>query len=122
MSLADKQARHRNRMREPAVSCPECGTQTTAADLIAHVAARCPGPRDPHPGSKWVSWRDALALGVLRGTLSKWVARGAVRVRGETQQREYLMRDIAVRVAAARAQQRRKFPGGNRQLDAGRAS
>lgn len=114
LSLAGKQALQRERMREPAVTCPVCETQTTAADLLDHIATRCPGPREPNPASKWVTWRQALAIGVLPGTMSKWVKRGLVHVRGELQDRRYLLRDIAVRVAAQRCQQRRQFPNGNR--------
>lgn len=116
LSIAGKQAKQRERMREPSVTCPGCGTQTTAADLFTHVAQRCEGPRAPHPGSQWVSWKQALALNVLPGTMSKWVKRGMVRVRGELHTREYLLRDIALMVAAL-AVHRRQFPGGNRSLD-----
>lgn len=114
LSIAEKQAHQRQSMREPAVMCPSCETQTTAADLLEHVASRCPGPRQPGSSSKWVSWREALAMGILPGTMSKWVKRGLVRARGELQDRQYLLRDIAVRVAAQRSQQRREFPNGNR--------
>jgi DNA modification methylase len=49
LSLAEKQTLHRECMREPAVVCPICETQTTAADLLEHIETRCPGPRDPNP-------------------------------------------------------------------------
>lgn len=114
LSVGQKQALHRERMREPAVTCPVCETQTTAAELLEHLDTRCRGPRDPNPHSAWVGWRVATAM-VLPGTLSRWVKRRLVRTRGELQDREYLLRDIAVRVAALRAQQRRQFPIGNRQ-------
>lgn len=113
LSIAAKQRLLVERAREPAVACPVCETQTTATDLLAHLE-RCPGPREVHPNSRWVGWRAALAIGVLPGTLSKWVTRGLVRTRGELQDREYLARDIAIRVAARRARQRRQFPDGNR--------
>lgn len=106
MSLAQKQAHVRDRMREPAVACPGCDTQTTAADLIAH-AARCPGPRDPHQGSKWVTWREAIALGVPRRTFAHWVERGHVRYVGEVKDRRYLLRDLAQKIAQRIAFRRR---------------
>lgn len=114
MSIAAKQALQRERMREPAVVCPACETQTTASDLLEHVATRCTGPRDPSATAQWITWRQALDLGVLPGTMSKWVKRGRVRTSGELQDRRYLLRDVAVRMATRRSQQRREFPNGNR--------
>jgi hypothetical protein len=112
LSIAGKQALHRNRMREPSVACPVCDAQTTAADLLKHIATRCPGPQEPGAGSRWVSWREALALGVPRSTMNKWVKRGRVRVRGELQARQYLLRDVAMRLAER--WQRREFTKVNR--------
>lgn len=94
MSLAAKQAQHRDRMREPAIVCPFCEVQTTVAELPRHARESCPGARAPHPLSEWVSWRDAMALGVPRQTLSRWVRRGQVRSRGERDRRQYLRRDV----------------------------
>lgn len=113
MSLPEKQAYARARMREPAVVCPDCETQLLPADMLGHLA-RCEGPREPHPNSAWVSWREALALGILRGTLSRWVSRGLVRHKGELQARRYLLRDLARMLAL-----RRKFREGNRGTDRG---
>jgi hypothetical protein len=113
LSVAEKQARHRQAMREPAIPCPHCDTQTTVADLLRHVET-CPGRREPHPLSEWVGWREALALGVLPGTLSRWVRKGKVRTRGEAWRREYLRRDLAKLLAARRGVSERKlFPTGN---------
>jgi hypothetical protein len=100
MSVAQKQAHQRDRAREPSVVCPVCETQTTAADLIAHVETRCSGPREPNPAAKWVTWSEAMALGVQAMWLSRWVKRGEVRAMGERGDRRYLLRDIAVRFAA----------------------
>jgi hypothetical protein len=108
LSIGQKQALHLDRMREPAVTCPVCETQTTATDLLEHIETRCPGPREPTHKASWITWRQALDLGVPRETLSRWAKHGLVRVRGELQDRRYLLRDIAVRVAARRAQQRRQ--------------
>jgi len=85
-------------MREPAIACPVCETQTTVVDLPRHMES-CNGPRDPHPLSEWMSWTEALALGVKQGTLSKWVRSGKVRMRGAPWRRKYLRRDIAKRMA-----------------------
>lgn len=109
MGIAAKQAHQRSLAREPSVVCPICEVQTTARDLIDHLDKRCAGQREPHPGSAWVTFAAALKLGILRGTLSRWVAKGQVRVRGDLQDRQYLLRDLAMLVA-----QRRKFPKGNR--------
>jgi hypothetical protein len=105
LSVAEKQARHRHAMREPAIPCPHCDTQTTAADLLRHVETSCPGRRQPHPLAKWVTWGEALELGVSRDTLSRWVRKGWVAARSCTRQdgparpgrparQEYLLRDI----------------------------
>jgi hypothetical protein len=103
LTLAQKQLRHLDEQREPAVTCPRCETQTTAADLVRHLEARCPGPREPHPRSRWVSWREAISLGVAEPTMSRWIRRGLVRVRGAPQERQYLLRDLAHHLAERRA-------------------
>jgi hypothetical protein len=54
-----------------------------------------------------VAWRQAVAIGVPRETLFRWVRQGLVCARGERHDRSYLLRDIVVRMAARRAQQRR---------------
>jgi hypothetical protein len=119
MTVAEKQAYQRGRIREPAVVCPTCETQLAPADLPAHVAQRCPGRREPHPAAAWVTWREALQLVGVRGTLAGWVRRGLVRTKGEVQDRRYLLRDLT-KLLAERAQ-RRKFTIVNRhQLDRGR--
>jgi len=61
-----------------------------------------------------VTWREALALVGVRGTLSGWTRRGLVRTKGEVQDRRYLLRDIAA-MMAARAYRRREFNILNRQ-------
>jgi predicted DNA-binding transcriptional regulator AlpA len=50
----------------------------------------------------YVSWRDALALGVAKGTLSRWAKTGQVRYQGELQDRTYLPRDLATKIAQQR--------------------
>lgn len=107
LSIAGKQQHQREMAREPSVVCPTCETQTSASDLLAHVESRCPGPRDPHPHSKWITWREAMRLGVQGRTLSRWAQRGQVRYLGDRQDRKYLMRDVALRIAERRAGRRR---------------
>lgn len=106
LSIAQKQAADIARVREPPVTCPSCETRTTPADLLAHVAHRCPGPRDPGPAAVWVGWRDATRLGILPPRLTRMVARGEVRVRGERGDRRYLLRDLAIHVAIGRIRMR----------------
>lgn len=115
LSIAAKQAADRDSMREPAVACPQCETSTSPVDLVDHVKKRCTGHREPHPRSRWVTWREALEIGAQPGTLSKWVSRGVVRVRGERFDRQYLLRDLALRLVDRRpsVEQPRKFPRGN---------
>lgn len=99
LSAAAKEARHRDRMREPAIQCPRCGTSTTVVDLPRHRQTTCPGRREPHPLSEWISWGQALELGVPPGTLSRWVRRGEVRARGPRRRREYLRLDVTLMLA-----------------------
>lgn len=116
LSLAAKQALHLDRMREPAVSCPLCEAQTTVADLPRHVESSCSGRREPHPLSEWLAWGEAVALGILEGTLCRWVKSGKVRFRGERDHREYLRRDLVLLVAARRKRlsKGKGFPMGKR--------
>lgn len=117
MSVGEKQAHHRDQMREPPIACPLCETQTTVADLVQHVEARCPearspGRREPHPRSKWIGYREALVLGgVPKATLSRWVKLGRVRVRSPGDRRQYLLRDLvrlrALSVVAIRPRRKR---------------
>lgn len=63
LSLAAKQARHREAMREPAIPCPRCETMTMPADLLRHVES-CPGQREPHPLNRWASRARAAATAI----------------------------------------------------------
>jgi hypothetical protein len=107
LPIAQKRELALGKSREASVVCPSCETHTTAVDLLEHLRARCTGRRDPHPSSAWVSWRAALALGVLRGTLSKWVKTGQVRCIGDVQDRRYLLRDLAMKIAQRNGFRRR---------------
>jgi hypothetical protein len=102
MTVQAKQAHIARSQSEPAVACPQCDTKTSAVDLLEHVSSRCSGPRDPHPHSKWVSWREAMDMRVPPMWLSRWTQRGEVRTTGERGERRYLLRDIAVRFASRR--------------------
>jgi hypothetical protein len=106
LSIVAKQARQLAAMREPPVTCPHCDVQTAPADLLRHVENSCPGSRQPHPLSKWVTWAEALQLGVPPMALSRWVRQGRVRWRvsvrvdsqrrpGRPVRRMYLLRDIS---------------------------
>lgn len=97
MSVAEKE-RH-NRQHAPPTRCPHCDIAVQAADLIAHVASRCPGKPELHPLSRWVKHRQALELGVRRSELHKICSDGRVRTRGEIGQRRYLLVDLAKYVA-----------------------
>lgn len=108
LSVAQKRAESLARIREPAVTCPDCDTQVMLADLLGHIEQRCPGLREPGPGSKWVSHREAMAMGVGRGILSYWVKRGRVRTRmGDDGCRQYLHGDLVRRIAVQRLNRRR---------------
>lgn len=107
LSIGEKQAEALGRIREPPVRCPHCDAQVMPADLLGHVEQRCPGPRDPGPGAKWIEHREALAMGVPRATLSFWANSRQVRFVGERQGRKYLYRDLALKIAQRRGFRRR---------------
>lgn len=100
MSIGEKQAAAREQVAEPPIACPrDCGTRLMPADVLTHVADRCPGPKPPGPGSMWVDHAAALRLGVDRMTLSRWARRGEVRRIGPRGDGKYLLRDLVTRVA-----------------------
>lgn len=101
LSVSQKQARHRAAMREPDIECPLCGVRTSVADLLRHVDATCPRRRIPHPLARWVTWTEALELGVPKATMLDWVRRGVVQMTGAPKARRYLLRDL-VRLLAIR--------------------
>ena len=116
--IAEKRAENIARAREASRSCPGgCGTQLMPADLLAHVEERCPGPRDPHAGARWVTWAEALVevrkRGLSRKALWKWIQRGVVRHRGAIGERLYLYADLADEIARIIVVRRRQFPNGN---------
>jgi hypothetical protein len=108
LSILEKRARDLARVREPAVPCPGgCGVQLMAADLISHLSQRCPGPSAPGPTAKWVTWREALALGVPAMTLSDWARKGNVRTFGGRGDRKYLLGDLQLQIAKRIVSRRR---------------
>lgn len=102
LSAAEKRRFAIDRIREPDIACPHCGTRTLVKDLVAHIAERCPGQAPVHGRAAWVPWHQALALGVKRHTMSRWVRSGRVRCRGTRGRREYLLRDIVSAIAMRR--------------------
>lgn len=107
LSIAQKRTQHLARMRAPAVTCPSCDIQVMPSDLLAHVTQRCTGPREPGPGDKWLTWREAVALGVSEMNLSRWSRGGKVRSRGGRGDRQYLERDLQVWLARWKLKRRR---------------
>jgi hypothetical protein len=107
MPIAQKRTVALARAREPSVTCQACDTQVMPVDLLAHLAERCPGPREPGPGAKWVSWREARGMGVPAMTLSRWASKGFVRFTGGRQDRRYLLRDLALKIAQRKGFRRR---------------
>lgn len=107
LPIAQKRAMAAATQREPAVACPRCDTQVMPADLLAHIEQRCTGPREPGALDKWVGARDPIVRNVPKGTRAYWVARGFVRVRGGAMDREYLLRDLAKRIALRQGFRRR---------------
>lgn len=106
MSAAEKRAASTASVRERSVACHSCDTQVMPEDLPSHVQ-RCEGPGAPGPRDKWVNARDPIVRNVPKATRSYWVQRGFVRVRGEPIDREYLLRDLAKRIAIRQSFRRR---------------
>lgn len=99
LTLAAKQAFHRNRQREPAIVCPFCEVQMGVADMLRH---ECSGPRAVHPLEEWICWADVMRLGVAEATFHRWIKVGRIEYRGVVRQREYRRRDVAKMVMYAR--------------------
>jgi hypothetical protein len=97
LPIAEKRALSIESQRERAIACPGCDTQVMPIDMPAHLQ-RCQ-PREPGPLDKWVSARDPIVRDIPKATRSRWVERGFVRVRGDRMDREYLLRDLAKRIA-----------------------
>jgi hypothetical protein len=106
LPIAKKRAQALAGVREGAIACPSCDTQVMPADMTSHLE-RCTGPREPGPGSKWVSWQEALAMGVTGRTIIRWRKRGWLRTQGGRGDRKYLLRDLVKRVARRRVERRR---------------
>ena len=81
LSVAEKEtyARDHAPARPPSVACPYCGLQTTPRHLLSHIASGCDGRRQEHHADEYVTFREALNLGVPRAELSRWVHSGRVR-------------------------------------------
>ena len=111
LSAPEKRDFARDQQRERPIACPLCDTQTSVAELPAHLATRCEGPKEPDVAARWVTFCEALEsdglkrLGISRATLWRDIHRGRVRMRVLTRdgqrKRTYLLRDI-VRLMAAR--------------------
>lgn len=102
LGIKEKRTRAREAMREPPVRCPECEMAVQPDELLWHQRERCQGAGEPHPQARWVSWSEALALGVPKPTLVRWVRARRVRVRGPRKRRKYLLRDLVRMVAIRR--------------------
>lgn len=107
LSIHEKRAYDLRSVRESAVTCPICDMQVMPVDLLNHLELRCTGPREPGPSAKWATHREAVAMGTTKWTLSRWVDRGDVRVKGSRGDRFYLVRDLVLRIARRRSIRRR---------------
>ena len=103
LSAPEKRAEALKRIREPGVVCPVCEAKCDAADLVAHVEQRCTGPREPHEHARWITTAEALELGASRRTLYRWAEANRLRTRLVRGERQYLLRDVARRLAELRA-------------------
>lgn len=92
LPLAQKQALHRDRMREPAIACPFCEVQVTVDGMLRH---ECAGKREVHPLEEWIEWAAVMKLGIPEGTFHRWVKAGRVERRGERPKSVYRRRDVA---------------------------
>jgi len=107
LPIAEKRALDLARVHEPPVSCPDCNTKVLPVDLLPHMDQRCPGLPEPGPSSRWLNYRQAIDFGVRPRTLDRWTRNGQIRSRGGRGERQYLERDLVVRIAQRRAWRRR---------------
>lgn len=107
LSFAEKRQHARDQVVAPPMRCGACGAGVQPEDFQGHVR-RCSGRPEPHKLDKWIGHREALRLGVKRGTLSYWVTTGKVRTRrtranpggrGRRPRRKYLLRDVVFSLA-----------------------
>lgn len=105
LDVRSKERYARDRLREPAIACPACETQTTVRGLVQHLDERCPGRRPPHHLSEWVTWDEAMGVanpaGFHGSQVGDWIRDGLVRTRDDGPARRYLLRDL-VQVIAVR--------------------
>lgn len=92
LPLAEKQARHREAMREPAIVCPFCEVSMGVPDALRH---ECSETRTPHPLEKWMSWTDVIEIGIPAATFHGWIHGGRVQVEGTIGHQRYRRRDVA---------------------------
>ena len=90
LSIAEKQAHAVAGQRERPTVCLTCDMQMMPDDLPNHKK-RCSGPG---PAIKFVTWPEALALGVPHSTFGRWVNEGLIRYEGDPPDRKYVKRDL----------------------------
>lgn len=98
LSFQEKRQHALDVVREPPVRCPACDTALQPGDLLKH-AKRCPGPPQPHRLSRWLTHKEAVALGVPGRTLRRWAAAGTVQVQDPGNGQRYLERDVSLAIA-----------------------
>ncbi len=106
LSAAEKE-RH-NRLQEPPTRCHCCEMAVSPDDLLKHVDEWCKGRPDPHPYSRWISWGEAIALGLSKKRLELGIGSGEIRHRVKRGRKAYLKRDIVLFVAARKRWRARK--------------
>ena len=99
LSVAEKMARSLAVAREQPVRCPACSMACVVEQLLAHVRERCEGRPEPGPLARWLTWREAVAMGLPKTGLHRATAQGHVRAHGPLKRRLYLARDVVLEVA-----------------------
>lgn len=97
MSVAEKELH--NRQHDIPARCPVCYVAIMPMDEESHVD-RCVGQPPPGPRSRWVSFSQALKMGITGAQLSRRASDDRIRTKGEHGHRRYLLRDITRFLAA----------------------
>jgi len=103
LSGREKRARFQNTLAEPPVSCVQCETKVPVGQMPQHLANSCPGKPLEHHLDQWIPWADVKARGISKATLSDWVRRENVQVKGEPGARLYRVRDLDLMQSRAAA-------------------
>jgi hypothetical protein len=93
LSAREKRSRFQGGLNEPPVTCVQCETQVPVGQMPRHLETCVGKPREHHL-DQWIPWSEVKTRGISKQTLSDWVKREQVQVKGEMGARLYRVRDL----------------------------